>query len=273
MKSKYPGKLLLALMATAVTVIAMIAPSAQAAEVLQPGYTQFEGCLNREEDNTAEACLLSTITGGHFKMGSKNVPISSPIPLNGTLMPGGDILWNSKGGLKAVKLEIPGGVVGITGLEWLVNFLTFNQLRLYAVTETVGTPNLTDSLKLPIRVHLINSVLGNNCYVGSAANPIKLNLITGTTAPPPPNEPITGREADFSFEEPLEIIHLDDGIFVDNSFAAPAASGCVLTLFGFIPVSLDGLVNLQAGLPAAAGTNETVQNWEAEIANPETAYN
>ena len=40
----------------------------------------------------------------------------------------------------------------------------------------------------------------------------------------------------------------------------------MLKLFGFIPISLNGFVNSQSGLPSAAGTNEAVQNFNLEIA-------
>lgn len=115
-------------------------------------------------------------------------------------------------------------------------------------------------------------MLGNNCYVGTFTNPIKLNLITGTTSPPPPNSPITGKAPKFEFNPTTEIIRQTGGEFVDNSFSAPGASGCVLTLFGFIPVSINGLVNSQSGLPAAAGTNEPRQNFEAELTSRAKVY-
>jgi hypothetical protein len=123
-------------------------------------------------------------------------------------------------------------------------------------------------------VHLENStgVLGNSCYVGSTSNPIVLNLTTGTTSPPPPNTPITGKNPTITFDPVLEITKASNGIYVDNSFAAPGASGCVLTLFGFIPISINGLVNAQSGLPAAAGTNETVQNFNAQLVNAAFPY-
>ena len=59
---------------------------------------------------------------------------------------------------------------------------------------------------------------------------------------------------------------------MDDLFAAPGANGCVLTLFGFIPISINGLVNTASGLPAAAGTNTTVQNFDAAIVNAEFPY-
>jgi hypothetical protein len=125
---------------------------------------------------------------------------------------------------------------------------------------------------LPLKVHLINSVLGNSCYIGSNSNPITLNLITSTTSPPPPNKPITGKEPEFAVNESTGVLEGRNGTFVDNSFSAPGATGCTLTLFGFLPISLDGLVDLQAGLPAAAGTNETVQNFDLEIVEVGLVY-
>jgi hypothetical protein len=263
---------LLGAVVAALAAIALAAPVAQGATPA-PGYERFAGCPSPAEVPSVEACLYSKIKSGYFEMGSKKVPISKPMILsggvNGSL---GGFVANSKGGLSPVKQLVPGGVIGLTGLDWLVNFLSIESLQLFAVTELVGPPEIGEGIALPIRVHLINPALGNNCYVGSASNPIKLNLIEGTTNPPPPNTPISGKEPEFSFDEANEIIKLLNGTYVDNSFSAPGASGCVLTLFGFIPISINGLVNTQSGLPAPAGTNETVQNIDIEIANAFRVY-
>ncbi len=259
------------------TAFAAVSPVARA-ETPNPGYTQFAGCPSPFTENSeVVTCLRSVITGGKFKMGSKEVPIEKPISLTGGVKNGfGQLYFNSEGGLTKAKQKVPGGVIGITGLTWLAEFLGVEALTLYATTELAGTPFITnpENAQLPIKVHLDNTtgVLGKNCYVGSNSNPIVLNLTTGTTSPPPPNMPITGQAPVTSFDPVLEITKANNGIYVDNSFAAPGASGCVLTLFGFIPVSLNGLVDVQAGLPAAAGTNETVQNFYAELVNAEFPY-
>jgi hypothetical protein len=208
-------------------------------------------------------------------MGSKDVPITTPMVMTGGLNPEtGVISANSQGGLKPAKQQVPGGVIGLTGLDWLVNFLNIEQLKLYAVTELAGVPRQTPeaTLELPVRVHLINSVLGNNCYVGSVSNPIRLNLTSFTTNPPLPNQPITGKQSEFSFDPEAEIFYFKNGEFVDNAFAAPGASGCTLTLLGFIPVSVNGLVNTQSGLPSPAGTNETRQQQSSELAPVTRVY-
>jgi len=178
--------------------------------------------------------------------------------------------------LSKAKQKVPGGVIGLTGLTWLAEFLGIEALTLYATTELAGTPIIagTSFAQLPIKVHLENStgVLGKSCYVGSSSSPIVLNLTTGTTAPPGPNKPITGKIPSPVFEPVREIQYANGGEYVDNSFAAPGANGCVLTLFGFIPISINGLVNTQSGLPSAAGNNETRQAFNAAIVNAEFPY-
>jgi hypothetical protein len=254
--------------------LALSAPVASAATEPAEGYEQFAPCPDEEESATSVVCVRSEITGGHLQVGNKDVPIKQPLTLAGGVNNlFGEFTPGPGGGLSPVKQEVPGGIVGLTGLDWLVNFLNLEALKLYAITELAGPPtnfNLT-TVTIPIKAHMINPVLGNNCYVGSDSDPIVLDLTTGTTDPPPPNEPITGVFPKISLD-PLGIIHFDDGTFVDNAFSAPGANGCVLNLLGFIPISLDNLVNQTSGLPAPAGTNEAVQEYDLEYTSRENVY-
>jgi hypothetical protein len=270
MNPKQVGRGLLAGLA-AMVAVALAAPLAQA-ETPAPGFSQFTGCPSLKENASIEFCVHSTIKGGHFKLGNKEVPISKPITITGGTDAAGRLFANSQGGLTPVKEQVPGGVIGLTGLDWLVNLLNVEALKLYAVTEAVGQGSVGfEEITLPIRVHLINPVLGNSCYVGSPASPISLHLITGTTSPPLPNKPITGKAPELGVAPP-EILTLTNGTYVDNSFSAPGASGCTLTLFGFLPIDLDPIVDLASGLPAKAGTNETVQNIDSELAGVTEVY-
>lgn len=272
MKSKHLAKMLGAI-AAAILAVAMLAPAAQATTPA-PGYEAFAGCPSPAEKPNYEFCLRSTVTEGHFQMGNKDVPITNPIVLSGGVEEElKNFAYNSKGGMPPVKQKVPGGVIGLTGLTWLLEFLGSEALTLYAATELAGQPVFVDSslIQLPIKVHLINSVLGSKCYVGSNTSPINLTLTTGTTSPPAPNKPISGFGPELGFEPARQILLLD-GTYVDNSFSAPGANGCVLTLFGFIPISINGLVNEQSGLPAAAGTNETIQKIHTEIALSALVY-
>jgi len=260
-------------MAAALLAVAMLAPAAEATTPA-PGYEQFKGCPSPAENPKIEACIHSIVTSGHFQMGQKDVPIEHPITLTGgteQFLEG--FQYNSEGGLQKVKQKVPGGVVGLTGLTFLLELLGSEALTLYAVTELAGTPTVGfNNITLPIKVHLVNSVLGSKCYVGSNSSPIVLHLTTGTTSPPAPNKPITGKEPEFGADFELEISEIKGGIYVDNSFAAPGANGCVLTLFGFIPISINGLVNTQSGLPSPAGTNETIQHIDSELTAAVNVY-
>lgn len=256
--------------AVALVVAGLLAPAAQA-DTPAPGYSQFAGCPSSTENPEITSCIHSVVTGGNFKMGSKNVPIEHPITLSGGT---NEFLQNfsytSKGGMPPVRQKVPGGVIGITGLTWLAEFLGSDALTLYAVTELAGQPEFegTTNITLPIKVHLENStgVLGPRCYVGSNSDPIVLHLTTGTSGN------LTGKNPEFEFDPATEIVHLDNGTYVDNTFSAPGANGCTLTLLGFLPISLNGLVNLQAGLPAGSGTNETTQIIDTEIVEESLVY-
>jgi hypothetical protein len=256
---------LLGVATAALMAVAVIAPFAQATTPA-PGYSQFAGCPSPSENPIISTCIHGTVKSGFVKMGSKEVPIEHPINLSG----GADenlenFAANSKGGLEVVKQKVPGGVIGLTGLTWLLEFLGSEALTLYAATEIAGQPTIhtLNFVTLPVRIHLINGALGNNCYVGSFTSPIVWNLNTNT-AP--------GKAPELSFTETPEILFAKNGTYVDKTFSAPGASGCVLTLFGFIPISINGLVNSQSGLPAASGKNETQQVIDQEVAGSSVVY-
>jgi len=105
-------------------------------------------------------------------------------------------------------------------------------------------------------VKLENSVLGEECYVGSDAEPIIVELTTGTTKPPSGTEPITGKAGTTTLNPALTIITITGSSLVDNTFTAPGVTGCG----GSLSFLLDPVVDLQVGLPAAAGASKAVLN-------------
>jgi hypothetical protein len=241
----------------AVTALAPLVPSAAMASP-SPGYEEFSECPDKGVDDEIEACLITTVTGGHLQIGSKNTPIEDPITLVTATSEDTAYVGHFDGG----RQRIPGGLIGITGLDWLTFLFPFDLLKLYAEPELAGPITGGDAIGLPLKLHLDNPLLAPTCYVGSDSNPVQLNLTTGTTNPPPPNQPITGQDGTATPDPVLPGVIRSTGIiFVDNEFAAPAASGCDLLFFGLI----NALVNTQAGLPSPAGTNETVQETEATI--------
>lgn len=201
-------------------------------------------------------CVVAKTTSGEFKVGSKTVPINKTITLQGGLTEGSNQLVPATNGetLSKTPLTLPGGLVGI---------------ELDGVTEVTATTELTGpvlinegniddgtgaAVVLAIRVKLENPALGKECYIGSQAEPITLELTTGTTDPPPPNKPITGNPGTLTLNPEDTIFTLNNNSLVDNSFAAPGVNGCGEIL---APV-LDPVVDLDAGLPAAAGSNTAI---------------
>lgn len=254
--------------------LAALAPATSGATTTPaPGYGQFTGCPNPAQNPAIEVCFHTVFTNGEFQVGSLEFPISSPITYSGGYTASNEVDFNSFGGMPPVPQSVPGGIVGLTGLTWLAEVLTSAEQEVDADIELAGTPGppLPETLSLPVKIHLTNPILGSTCYIGSNANPISLDLITGTTSPPAPNKPITGSEPEFSTTL-NEVLDLENGTYVDNSFAAPGANGCVLTLAGYIPISINGLINSQNGLPAAAGSNRAIFGFDTELVEAAIVY-
>ena len=264
-------RVLTATAGAALASLALIAPAAQAVPPAAP-YEDFAGCPSPAENEIIATCNKFVFDGGHLQLGERNIPITAPITMRGGLEQiTGNFVHNDEGGIIPAQQTLEGGLIGLTGIGWLDEVLNGNEkLKVYATVELAGEIGSLQELpiSLPIKVHLENGVLGSNCYIGSDESPIQLKLTTETTSPPPPNVPISGQPTnppEFEEDRP-DVRTAKDGIFVDNAFAVPGASGCQLNL-GALHIPINGLVNDAVGLPAAAGTNEAVLNYDSSRVN------
>lgn len=277
----------LLLASAALLAMLILAPSASAA--LTGPFAKFVTCP--DANPAVDGCLYAESSSGTFTMGKKEVPLKNPVVLKGGLdAPGGSIFEElttvaptDGQTLSKTPQPVPGGLLGITAPTWWPQFLRdlFNETinnGFTGVNATVELAGPASSVKvsvlntilgsgtaiaMPAKVKLDNPFLGSNCYIGSNSNPIKLNLTTGTTSPPPPNTPISGSPGEFVGEEEGTIIADKNNKLVDNSFAAPGASGCG-GLFSFL---IDPFVNSIVGVPSPAGTNTAIlqgTTWIAE---------
>jgi hypothetical protein len=270
-------KILVAAALTALASMAILASVAQAAKPAAP-YQDFAGCPSQAENPFVASCLKYTFGSGEISIGSREIPVTNPIVLRGGYEQiTGDFIHNAEGGIVPVKQTVPGGLVGMTGRPWLDQYLkSKEQLKLYATVELAGNPGSVSEpvFNLPIKVHLENPVLGNNCYVGSTANPINLNLTTGTTNPPAPNKPITGQDpGELEFEAQREEVEtsLTPGTYVDNSYAAPGASGCQIKVGQYV-YPINEQVDAAYHLPSAAGKNTTSLGFTISLVAPNVVY-
>jgi hypothetical protein len=269
------------LLATALGPVAALAFAAPAMAGKPTGeFANFTACpLNHP---SLLVCVYAKTTSGEFKIGSTSVPLTKATTLQGGLAETteGYEFVGAEGGetLSKTPQTVPGGLLKIVAPSWLPGWLQvlFNEAvnkgltGVTATTELVGTPTLSleaaisgkgTALGLPVRVHLENAFLGSGCYVGSASSPVVVDLTSGTTSPPPPNEPITGSPGELEIRAGGTLIVDKNNSFVNNSFAAPEAEGCG-GIFSFL---IDPAVDAEIGLPSPAGHNTAILNGSQEL--------
>jgi hypothetical protein len=272
------GRLTLAGMALVAFGALFAAPSAFAHS---GEYAEFNQCPSTNPN--VVACLYSKTTSGEVVLGKKKVPIVNPVVLQGGISePDGTFFSSFYGALNGETLTkaaqpVPGGLSGLVNckeisLSWLrVSCEAVFENGLTGVNSTLELAKpaseikvslshilfeSTVGVKLPVKVHLENPLLGSTCYIGSSSEPIWWNLTTGKTSPPPPNTSIHGAEGTPEFKgEDEQILRLAGNKLVDNAWAAPGATGC-----GGWPAEyiLDPIINSSVGVPAAAGKNTAI---------------
>lgn len=270
------------LFATALAPLAMLAFAAPAMAGTPTGaYANFTQCPL--SNPAVVTCVFGKTSSGEFKIGSTSVPLTKPTTLQGGLELKGEettFVGAANGEtLSKTPETVPGGLLKIVApgswpgwLQAIFNeFIDKGLTGVTATTELVGTPTLNiaaaftgsgTALSLPVKVHLENAFLGSGCYVGSKAHPIVVELTTGTTSPPPPNEPISGSPGEPEFAEGGNLVILRKNSLVNNSFSAPSAEGCG-GIFSFL---IDPAVDAEIGLPSAGGHNTAILNGTQELA-------
>lgn len=274
----------LALLAAALGTL-VLAGGAQA-KLVGP-FVKFQYCDWKNVE--VKKCLVAVTNSGEVVLGSKKVPIVNAVTLQGGFGAPNKETKISKffGATNGITLSktpqpVPGGLAGLVNCKEISNFLlriscevTFENgiTGLDSTLEIAGSAsdiqiseaNMSRkekvALLLPIKIRLENPFLGSNCYVGSNGSPVIWNLTSGATAPPAPNTSIEGSFGEASFLEEGLILHVDNNKLVDNAWAAPKASGCG----GIFSFALDPIINLAAGLPAAAGMNTAILNNTLDI--------
>ncbi len=222
---------------------------------IQHEFAQFSDCPT--ENPAVVLCVVSTTTSGEFKIGSKTVPITKPVILQGGLTADSAVLVPAKDGntLSKTALPVPGGIVGVELLPTLTEVTATSELA-GPVEVNVVNANSGQGVAavLPMKVKLDNPVLGASCYVGSNSEPLTPHLTTGTTEPPAGTAPIKGSPGEVVIHAHGQLFSIVNSSLVDNAFSAPGVNGCDEPL----SVLIDPLVDLQTGLPSAAGNNTAI---------------
>jgi|HubBroStandDraft_6_1064221.scaffolds.fasta_scaffold129474_1 hypothetical protein len=233
---------------------------------------------------TVEKCVVIKSTG-EFTAGNRTVPLTNPITLQGGTFENPTTEETTFVGaedgntLSRTPETVPGGLAEFAALPPLPKRVRKSIERLIArfntVTATIELAAPASSigvsirnlffeegpvLTLPVKIKLTNPLLGDRCYVGSDRDPVVLEFTVGTTTPPPPNTPITGRPGEIRVVEGGLLAVLENNVLVNNSFAAPEAHDC-----GRIgPLPATPLLNHALGLPSAAGHNTAILDASLE---------
>jgi hypothetical protein len=243
-------------------------------------------------------CVYSQTKSGEVTLNKQTVPVTKTITLQGGIVRNEEteaetFVGASNGETMSKTPEpVPGGLLGLIKCSEIkgkgslekaareaceATLEKSGQTGVNAITELakpakdiqISKNNMVNregvALSLPVKIHLENPLLGSECYIGSSASPITWNFTTGTTSPPAPNKPITGKVGPIDEKDEGELLELPGAILVDNAFSAPAASGCG----GALSPILDQLLDEKIGLPAAAGYNTAILHSAVELASAE----
>jgi hypothetical protein len=255
-------------------VVLAVASSAVASEPTGE-YAVFKDCPL--SISHIDGCIYSVTTSGGVTIAGTTVPITNPIVFQGgetRLVVGEEEFRKFAPAADGETLvptpqPVPGGLAGLIKCNEInepVGRLTCELVfqngltGVNAVTELVGEADYKFlklashkvGLIMPVRVRLENPLLGSECYIGSAAEPITFHLTAGTTSPPPPNEPISGYLEGVKVTNGGRLVTAEKVSVVDNSFAVPTANGCGGSLLASV---IDPIINAKLGLPSPAGHN------------------
>jgi hypothetical protein len=206
---------------------------------------------------SGSVCIDIQSVEGSLEIKGFRVPLDHALEIRGAIEVAGRFIPpTGTNGFFATPVNIPGGLLGIE--------LPFEFNLVLATAELAGSPSEIvirpgdQTISVPIKVRLSNPLIGSNCHIGSNRSPVRLNLIPGTTEPPPPNRPITGRFGRLEFVPP-DVLLSRGGIDVENSFSIPGAQEC-----GGLGL-IDLLVDAKLRIPSAAGNNAAIITNESGV--------
>ncbi|MFE6974893.1 hypothetical protein [Streptomyces sp. NPDC057682] len=275
---------------TALAAVASIG-SATAATTLNGNWAPFSRCpvddpamLAADGAVDSATCVASHSESGSIKLGNTVVPVgASDLQIGVITHPnGGTTVVSPKGGaLVADSATVPGGLLGLmcpNDVPVVSSICkTLTDVSLNRVTATIESVNNPTDFKLlagtttgqpivtlPVRIHLDNPILGDNCYIGSSSDPILLRP-QNLTKPAVSTTKFAG-DGTTDATGPLGRINLLGATQTDTTYAVPGTNGC--GLLG----ALNWAVNLKTGLPSASGNNnvtlDNAQTYVATINNP-----
>jgi hypothetical protein len=251
-------------------------------------YKVFEQCPLTVEK--VQGCLVSRTESGEITIGNQAVPIVKTQTLQG------GFIENRKTGavtfvaaangetFSKTPQKVPGGLLDLVKCNEIKGNGIFEKLErgaceLVFENGTTGVNAVTElaapassiglfegnleveegtALFLPVKVRLENTLLGGECYIGSEAHPIDLELTSGTSGS------LKGKLGEIGEKAEGGILVIKNDTLVDSGFKAPEATGCG-GIFSFL---LDPIIDAKLGLPASTTDKATLNNTIEQASAP-----
>ncbi len=249
-------------------------------------YAPFTNCplrnplMQESTPSDATGCVAGDAINGSIKIGNIVTPIAHPVTAQFGLWdpPGatpnqftGGVLPPLNGKQLVTSPEVvPGGLLkalgcpsSIPAVENLCREaakLAGKYLQLTALAQTAGpiTNFGLTTWTQPIKIQLINPLLGTNCYIGSTDNPIVINpQLTGTLSIEPDPNPARFPQ--------VVVFKISNAVATDNTFTAPVVQGCGPG--GSANIAVDTAIDTSDGLPSASGSNSLTLNGTFYLAD------
>jgi hypothetical protein len=240
------------------TVVATAAACLAGSGTAAAAFPNFSDCP-RTTPNVV-SCVNIQARSGSLNIKGFNVPLGESLEIRGGVAStdAGLTFVAPRGtnGFFARPVSVPGGIIGLD--------LPIPGNAVSATAALAGRPSdihidlATLTLRVPVKLLLSNPLIGPACRIGNDDNPVRLNLIIGTTNPPAPNRPITGRMGAINVTD--RYISFIGNTNVDNSFSIPGASYCGLGL-GLFNLA----INAKLRLPSASGNNTMIVNNDVAV--------
>jgi hypothetical protein len=243
-------------------------------------YAPFTNCpllnplMQESTPGYATGCVAGEASTGSITIGNITTKVTEPVDVqfgiwdpvnasniaNGNQFTGGVLTPPNglAGQLTGAPDLIPGGLLkalGCPSTDPIVERLCTEAsnrggrfLKVYAQAQSAGPITNFDLVTWtqPLMFQLINPLLGRNCYIGSADNPVVVNpQLSGNLTIE--NDPHPGKHPD------TEVLKIADGAATDTTFSAPGVTGCGPG--GAKNVDVDTAIDTAAGLPSASGSN------------------
>lgn len=124
-------------------------------------------------------------------------------------------------------LALLGNPAGVTAPHANV-YAVASQAAPIGFSLNVGS-EITTTLTLPLKFHMVNSLLGSHCYIGTDADPIVLTLTTGTSGT------LTGTLGSLNVFDNGKVLQTVGTEVVDGQFSVPAATAVATVACGTTP--------------------------------------